>query len=158
MGIALAWLAGTRNWHPALPEGADQPVSLPDFAAGVLDRRLRKLARQDELDGLETAALHALRLKAKRMRYAAEIFAPLYRGKASRRFIRRLTAVQDALGQLNDRATAEKLLGELGGVGGRHAYAAGLVLGFAAAGTTAEVFPRVRRRWENFQRTAAFWE
>ena len=56
LGIALAWLAGARNWHPALPEGADQPVSLPDFAAGVLDRRLRKLAGTDDLDGLETAA------------------------------------------------------------------------------------------------------
>lgn len=158
LGIALAWLAGARSWHPALPEGADQPVSLQDFAAGVLDRRLRRLASPDDLAGLATVELHALRLKAKRMRYAAEIFAPLYPGKAPRRFIRRLTAVQDALGQLNDRATAEKLLAELGGVGGRHAFAAGLVLGFAAAGTTTEVLPRVMRRWEKFQGTDAFWE
>ncbi len=158
LGIALAWLAGARSWYPALPEGADQPVSLPDFAAGVLDRRLRKLRGTDDISGLEAGELHALRLKAKRMRYAAEIFAPMYPGKAPRRFIHRLTAVQDALGQLNDRTTAEKLLAELGGVGGRHAYAAGLVLGFAAAGTATDVLPRVVRRWEKFQRTPAFWE
>ena len=53
LGIALAWLAGARSWHPALPEGADQPVSLQDFAAGVLDRRLRKLAGTDDIAGLE---------------------------------------------------------------------------------------------------------
>jgi CHAD domain-containing protein len=158
LGIALAWLASARSWYPALAEGADQRVSLQDFAADVLDRRLRKLVGADDIAGLGAAELHALRLKAKRMRYAAEIFAPLYPGKGPRRFIHRLATVQDGLGQLNDRATAEKLLAELGGVGGRHAYAAGLVLGFAAAGTTTDVLPRVTRRWEKFQRSAAFWE
>jgi triphosphatase len=158
LGIALAWLAGAISWHPTLPEDADQPVPLRDFAAGVLDRRLRKLLGTDDISGLEQSELHKLRLKAKRMRYAAEIFAPLYPGKAPRRFIRRLTAVQDGLGQLNDRATAEKLLAELGGPAGRHAYAAGLMLGFATSGTTTKVLPRVVRRWERFQRTSAFWE
>jgi triphosphatase len=158
LGIALAWLAGARSWHPALAEDTDQRVSLQDFAADVLHRRLRKLVGVDDIAGLDAAALHALRLKAKRMRYAAEIFAPLYPGKGPRRFINRLATVQDGLGQLNDRATAEKLLAELGGVSGRHAYAAGLVLGFAAAGTTTDVLPRVMRRWDKFQRAAAFWE
>jgi triphosphatase len=158
LGIALAWLASAQTWHPALPEGADQPVSLRAFAADVLDRRLRKLLHSDDLAGLPPPELHKLRLKAKRMRYAAEIFAPLHPGKAVRRFIHRLAALQDGLGQLNDRATAEKLLAELGGPAGRHAYAAGLVLGFAASGTTTEVLPRVMRRWEKFQRTAAFWD
>jgi CHAD domain-containing protein len=158
LGIALAWLAGSRSRHPALAEDTDQRVSLQDFAADVLHRRLRKLVGVDDITGLDAAALHALRLKAKRLRYAAEIFAPLYPGKGPRRFINRLATVQDGLGQLNDRATAEKLLAELGGVGGRHAYAAGLVLGFAAAGTTTDVLPRVMRRWDKFQRAAAFWE
>ncbi len=158
LGIALSWLAGARTWYPAQPEGADQPVSLRDFAAGVLDRRLRKMVRTDDLAALEAAELHQLRLKAKRMRYAAEIFAPLYSGKAPRRFIHRLSQLQDALGQLNDRATAEKLLAELGGSAGRHAYAAGLVLGCATSGSATEVLPRVLRRWEKFQHTAAFWE
>ncbi|HVC62453.1 MAG TPA: CHAD domain-containing protein [Acetobacteraceae bacterium] len=158
LGIGLAWLAAARSWYPAAAEGPEQFVSLREFASDVLHRRRRKLLRTDDIAALDPRALHALRLQAKRARYAAEIFAPLYPGKAPRRFIHRLTAVQDGLGQLNDRATAEKLLAELGGVGGRHAYAAGLVLGFAVAGTTAEVLPRVMRRWEKFQRAAAFWE
>ena len=92
------------------------------------------------------------------MRYAAEIFAPLYPGKAPRAVHLPPDRSAGRLGLLNDRATAEKLLAELGGPAGRHAYAAGLVLGFAAAATTAEVLPRVMRRWEKFQRTSAFWE
>ncbi len=158
LGISLAWLAGAQSWYPALPEGSDAPVSLRDFAAGVLDRRLRKLLGTNDLTTLNAPELHAVRLKAKRLRYAAEIFAPLYPGKGPRRFIRRLTAVQDGLGRLNDRATAEKLLGELGGPQGRHAYAAGLLLGYTASGTTAELLPNVERRWGKFQRSEAFWQ
>jgi CHAD domain-containing protein len=158
LGIGLAWLAGARSWRPASQEGPTPAVPLLDFAADVLHRRLRNLRGTDDIAGLDMPALHALRLKAKRARYAAEIFAPLYPGKAPRRFIQRLTALQDALGRLNDRATADRLLAELGGTRGRHAYAAGLVLGFATAGTTTEVLPRVMRRWEKFQRTAAFWD
>jgi len=158
LGIALAWLAGARSWHPAVPEGTEQSVPLQDFAADELHRRLRKLLGTDDIGRLDAPALHAVRLKAKRMRYAAEIFAALYPGKAPRRFVHRLTALQDGLGLLNDRATAEKLLAELGGPGGRHAYAAGLVLGFAAAGRTTEVLPLVVRRWEKFRRVGTFWE
>jgi triphosphatase len=158
LGIALAWLAGAQSWYPAVLESTDQPVPLQDFAADMLDRRLRKLLGADDIAGLDPPELHALRIKAKRMRYAAEIFAPLYPGKGPRRFIHRLTAMQDDLGLLNDRATAEKLLAELGAAGGRHAYAAGLVLGFAAAGATTDVLPRATRRWEKFRRTATFWE
>jgi triphosphatase len=157
LGIVLAWLAGTDCWYPVLPEGVDQPVSLQDFASGELDRRLHKLVAKDDLAGMAAPDQHALRLKAKRMRYAAEIFAPLYSGKAPRRFIRRLAEVQEELGLLNDRASAEKLLAELGGPQGRHAYAAGLVLGVAAAGAMTDVLPRATRRWEKFQRAAPFW-
>jgi CHAD domain-containing protein len=158
LGIALAWLAGARSWHPVPAEGTDQPPSLHDFAVEVLDRRVRKILSVTDLTELDAPALHRLRLKAKRLRYAAEMFAPLYVGKAPRRFTHRLTALQDGLGQLNDRTTAEKLLAELGGPAGRHAYATGLVLGVTAAATTTDLMPSVLRSWEKFHRTKLFWE
>lgn len=175
LGIELAWLAAARSWHPAAPPQADQPeagqpeanadqpktedhpLSLHGFAAGVLNRRLRKLRSADDLAELDAPGLHAVRLRAKRTRYAAEIFAPLYPGKGPRRFLQRLAAVQDSLGTLNDRTTAERLLGHLGGASGRHAYAVGLVLGFIAAHST-ELLPRVLRRWERFRRVTPFWD
>ena len=155
LGIALAWLAGARCWYPPMPE-AEAPVPLERFASEVLGRRVRKLEGSDDMAGLDAPALHALRLRAKRVRYAAEIFAPLYPGKGPRRFIHRLAAVQDGLGMLNDRATAETLLAELGGPSGRHGYAVGLVIGFTAANTT-ELLPRVVRQWEKFRRAPRFW-
>ena len=157
LGIELAWLAGARCWHPVPPPEAEQEVPLQHFAGEVLSRRLRKLQHAEDLGELPAPALHALRLQAKRARYAAEMFAPLYAGKAPRRFIQRLAKVQDGLGILNDRTTAAKLLDELGGPGGRHGFAIGLVLGFAAA-HSAGLLPRLGKRWEKLQGTGKFWD
>ena len=55
---------------------------------------------------------------------------------------------------INDRTTAATLLA---GLGPRHAFAAGLVLGFIGAGTT-KLRPRILRSWEKFRRTPEFWE
>lgn len=153
VGIELAWLAIARSWHPvALEEG---PVSLPDFAATLLDQRLRKLLTTGEdIEELDTVGLHGLRLRAKRARYAAEIFATLYPPRAQHRFIERLGALQDRLGVMNDRATAAALLAQLGP---KHIFAAGLVLGFIGAGTT-KLRPRIMKAWERFRKTPGFWE
>jgi CHAD domain-containing protein len=161
LGIELAWLAGAHCWRPATvdPGTGDEPgqsVPLRGFAAGVLDRRLRKLLGTDDVGALGAGELHAVRLKAKRTRYAAEIFAPIFTGKGPHRFIRRLAALQNLLGSLNDGVTAHRLLDELGGAGGRHAYAAGLVTGFVAA-KSAALLPKLARRWSRLQRVREFW-
>jgi triphosphatase len=154
LGIELAWLAGARSWHPVPPDG--EPIrSMGTFAAELLDKRLRKLLHAgEEIETLDAAELHALRLRAKRARYAAEVFGPLYPGKAARRFIERLGILQDRLGVMNDATTAAKLLAELGP---RHAFAAGLVRGFLGAGA-ATLRPKILRSWEKVRRTPAFWE
>jgi triphosphatase len=153
LGIELAWLAGARSWHPVPPDG-EHVRSIEGFAGELLEKRLRKLLRAgEEIETLDAAELHAVRLRAKRARYAAEVFGPLYPGKAARRFIERLGTLQDRLGVMNDGATAAKLLAELGP---RHAFAAGLVLGFIGAGA-AKLRPKILRSWEKVRRTPAFW-
>jgi len=156
LGIELAWLAGACSWHRLPhPEDAEPTPSLQGFAAWLLQRRLRKVLNAGEaIDALDAAGLHALRLRAKRMRYAAEIFAPLYPGKAARRFVDRLATLQDRLGVLNDGATAAGLLRELGP---RHAFSSGLVLGFVGA-DRGTLRPRTIRAWEKFRRIGPFWE
>src|SRR5262249_15407193 len=61
---------------------------------------------------------HKLRIQAKKLRYAAEFFAPAFpRKRATRRrkdFVASLQQLQDALGELNDIAVNEKLLEQLG--------------------------------------------
>jgi triphosphatase len=157
LGIELACLAGGQAWQATLGEAEKNELATPlnDFAGTVLGRRLERLAQlDDDIETLEPAALHAIRIRAKRLRYAAEIFAPLYPGKPTKRFIRRLATLQDRLGALNDGAVAETLLGELGS--NRLAFASGVVLGFVGAhgGRTRE---RIARAWHKFHRLAPFW-
>ena len=79
----------------------------PSSRPPLLDKRWRKLREGGEGIGDHSfEALHELRLEAKRLRYAAELFAPLWGGKAARRFLKRLAALQEALGTVNDAAVA----------------------------------------------------
>jgi triphosphatase len=158
LGVELACLAGGDAWQATLGEVERNELASPlnDFARVVLHRRLERLVQlDDDIETLEPAALHAIRIRAKRVRYAAEIFAPLYPGKPTKRFIRRLGTLQDRLGALNDGAVAETLLSELGS--SRLAFASGVVLGFVGAhgGRSRE---RIARAWRKFHRLAPFWD
>ena len=83
----------------ARPRQIELATPLNDSPRTCLTRRLERLAQMDDdIETLEPAALHAIRIRAKRLRYAAEIFAPLYPGKPTNRFIRRLGRLQDRLG------------------------------------------------------------
>jgi CHAD domain-containing protein len=97
-----------------------------------------------------------LRLEAKRLRYAAELFAPLWGGKAARRFLKRLSALQEALGTVNDAAVARGLLAALDG-GGAPAWAAGAVEGFAAA-RVGPARQSALSRWDDLVAAKAFWD
>jgi CHAD domain-containing protein len=108
------------------------------------------------MEDLDIPALHGVRLRAKQARYAAEMFATLHQGKAASRFIRRLSVLQQRLGVLNDGAVATHLLGELGGPGGRHGYATGVVAGFMAA-RAEKIRPRIVEAFERFRRQPGYW-
>jgi triphosphatase len=147
--IRLACLAARDAWQ----DTAAPP--LPAFAATVLRKRWKRVLSAGEvLDGESVTAMHGLRLHAKRARYAAEIFAPLFAERPAARFIRRLSRLQHELGLLNDRAVAAGLLAELGGATGRHAFACGVVLGFCAA---AEHRKTALETWKKVRRTDPFW-
>jgi triphosphatase len=159
LGLELAWVSASRSWQEALEPERQEALTQPphEFAAFVLQRRLKKLlALGKNIKDLDIPSLHGVRLSAKRLRYAAETFAALYPGKATARFIRRLSRLQQSLGVLNDGAVAAQLLDELGGPGGRHGHPVGLVLGFLAAGA-ATVRPDILRTWGKFQSQPPFW-
>ena len=156
--LKLAELAATRPWRdPADPEHAAALAGgIAEFGRDALARRLRRVLRAGggfSQRGLDE--LHALRIQCKRLRYACEVFAPSFPDRAADRFMRRLAAVQDRLGHLNDGAVAAGLLAELGGGAGR-AMAAGLVRGYTAA-HEAQARERARRAWRRVRHTAPFW-
>ncbi|MDE2517081.1 MAG: CHAD domain-containing protein, partial [Rhodospirillales bacterium] len=113
-------------------------------------KRMQEAAKA--MEGGDAAALHRLRLAAKRQRYGAEALAGLFAGKAARRATRRLAALQNALGHINDAATVAALLAALP----QHARAAGLVAGFLAA-RAGERRAALDGLWRKYRRDAVFW-
>lgn len=91
--------------------GAPAEETLTAFAARRLNWLHRKaLALADAAEDADPASLHALRIGVKRLRYATEFFAPLYRERETRKALAILAALQDSLGALNDLSRAGPLL------------------------------------------------
>ena len=93
--------------------GARHALSRPaiQFGRRVLARQERKALRQaDGMEWGDPRARHRLRISVKRLRYACEFFSGLLPRKSARRYLNRLEAVQDVLGELNDIAVGRELL------------------------------------------------
>jgi triphosphatase len=165
LGIALAALALGRPWQDHVPDDPAvaekraewQHASLSDYAAHALGRRLDAvIAPGADLSGLPADALHDIRLQAKRLRYAAEFFSPLFPGRETRRFLRRMASVQERLGQLNDSTVAAGLMAELARGSSGRAYAIGVVRGYVAAKSSGGQHKLVRS-WQRFLKLEPFW-
>ncbi|KAA0681914.1 CYTH and CHAD domain-containing protein [Roseomonas genomospecies 6] len=157
-----AWVE-SRGWR-------DQPVSehsarLFDPVEGLADHLLSRRAKKARRAGhgfahLSVTERHELRITLKKLRYAAEFFRSLYDDKPARRYIQELSAFQDALGHLNDVATATRLLHELHDDGSRsepgEPRAAGIVIGWHARGVT-DSEPALLGLWDGFADAKAFW-
>ena len=163
LGLTLAQVATLRPWE-ATPEQAGDDADrratllsteLAAYAAGALRHRQKRLAGVgDDLSALPVSELHALRIQGKRLRYAAEFFAPLFPGRPARRYIRRLSAVQERLGHLNDASVAAALMADLGSA---DRFAAGVVHGFVAA-RSEDARARAERSWRRFAHSEPFWK
>jgi CHAD domain-containing protein len=104
-----------------LVDGAREPALLPE-ADGPAEEILPPLVRKpwNKLQAAVKAldrepadeALHDIRIRAKRCRYAAEAMVPVF-GKRAREFARALTDVQDVLGEHQDAVVAEQWLREV---------------------------------------------
>jgi triphosphatase len=131
---------------------------LGDFAAAALSRRHKRLMRAGEgFAQLDIPALHALRIQAKRMRYAGELFGGLYGAKKRRRFQKAVGAVQDALGHLNDTAVAAGLMRALAKREPGRAWAAGVVQGWVAA-KAAHAREDAAEAWARLLDRPPFWD
>ncbi|HEU0282610.1 MAG TPA: CHAD domain-containing protein [Gallionella sp.] len=150
------WMSGDY-WQP--PQGTAAPP-VRDFAT----RRLRKLARRfvqagRQLDTLDDARLHALRIVAKKLRYSAEFFTALYDRQKAGLFLAALSEVQDVLGQINDVAGAHRLLDELAAVPelAAHREAVALAKGWIAHGLSRQL-TALRKAIRRFAKQPAFWD
>ena len=109
----MAW-AETGDWRQSPWSQAgllDQPVL--NFADQALERLRRKIKKEGkDLATLAPEAQHGVRIRAKNLRYAMELFGSLYPDQATarRHLIEAVKLVQDRLGLMNDRAVGEQLL------------------------------------------------
>ncbi|HSJ95695.1 MAG TPA: CHAD domain-containing protein, partial [Myxococcota bacterium] len=131
-------------------------------AAAVLERRhrrARKLGRRLAEATIEER--HQLRIRLKKLRYAAEFTAGLHPGRPAARYARRLARLQDTLGHLNDVANAEGQLAVLlSRLGAAETDDEPRVVGFAegwVAHSAHVELARLPARWERFADAARFW-
>lgn len=84
-------------------------MPLQTDAPARLRRVLKKLTKRgDRIDKASpTGALHLVRIRAKRVRYAAEFYEVVY-GKPARRLVKRAVALQDLLGDLQDGVVSDQ--------------------------------------------------
>ncbi|MEO8305060.1 MAG: CYTH and CHAD domain-containing protein [Betaproteobacteria bacterium] len=125
------------------------------FAAALLARRHRHLEQcATALESGSPDERHEVRIAAKRLRYVAEFFAPLFPRKRGRAYLKALTVLQDVLGCLNDAATALRIANESGGTADD--AATGAVRGWVAA-QAAALEPEIASAWRRFARAKPFW-
>ncbi len=154
-----AWLEG-GGWRASA--GAAYDEKLRDFGQRTLKRLHRKLVRTGAKIGeLADADLHALRLRAKKQRYAGEFFRSIFDAKAAKAYLGALGDVQDHLGVLNDSVTVRQLLTRMarGKIVDRTAFERGsaVVLGWCAARVTTEI-DRLPATWTRFSDQRIFWK
>jgi inorganic triphosphatase YgiF len=135
------WLHG-RQWRAGQPLPKRSPLAERATKACVpllkkAEKRLSK--RIAAFDGRDPAQRHRIRIAAKKARYGAEFFRDLLPAKKVKRYVARLSDLQDHLGLLNDFAVADRLLPQLqkgnGELGRQAAYARGYLFAAGEADT-----------------------
>jgi inorganic triphosphatase YgiF len=154
------WLA-RRAWRQQPTNERSAALFQParPWAAALLERRhrkARKLGRR--LADASPAERHRLRIRLKKLRYAAEFSRGLFSLKRADRYARRLADLQDALGRLNDAAIGERLLAELlARLGDEETVrAAGYAGGWIAHAAHREA-QDLTSHWERFEQVGRFW-
>lgn len=109
----LERLVGASNDPGVLVELAERPAS--EILRPALEGPWKHLtgAVSEVIDDPRDENLHAARIRAKRMRYAAEAVAPLF-GKRARAFALAAAGLQDVLGEHQDAVVAGAWLREAG--------------------------------------------
>lgn len=160
--LSFGALIERRGWRSGLPSEAMAVLAEPaeDFAGRVLARTHRQALKRGRSFGrLHPEQRHQLRLALKKLRYTAEFFLPLHDGAAARRYLGRLSRLQEALGLANDAATTQHLLAELRGgkaPGPELHFAAGAIHGWQSRHTI-EAGRKLKKRWRRFEAASPFW-
>lgn len=153
----LRWFDG-GDWPLSAAPALHQPVET--LAPVLLDRcRAAAEKRARHFSGQSARKRHRLRIALKKLRYTAELFAPLYARPEAKQFIHRLKRLQDDLGAANDVRVARDIIETLAEPGPRAA-------GIAHAGKHVIAWhkhrvkknePQLRERLDKLLAAEPFW-
>lgn len=149
---------GASRPAPAPGDGTPAVAGAEDarrYAARLIEqrsRRLEKAARHLADGGVEER--HAIRIAAKKLRYATEFFATLFPSKRARVYRKALAVLQDELGAFNDAAVAPRVAAALAGP----AAAATVAIESWSAGRAGASGESLGATWSAFEATAPFWK
>lgn len=149
------WVRGARwresDAQPTLDEWSE---SIKKFAGRTIKNRRRSLLKRGKnLEKLNMAQRHKVRIAAKRVRYATEFFAPLYSKGKVEAFVGGLSNLQDMLGKMNDLRVADGLLQQAGTARPELTAASEFARGYLAAQLEQDL-PKLNALWKKFRNTA----
>ena len=136
-----------------LPRNATRIGKFSSRALDALYDQTKKRGKRAR--GLYDSRTHKLRIALKKLRYAAEFFAPLYPKKRTKKYIKALKNLLDALGAANDAHGVSNVLALLGD-GTELSFAKGVVIGWYRA-REKRLARQAMRDWDNFKRLKPFW-
>jgi CHAD domain-containing protein len=156
------WLKA-RDWEQADPSEKQRKnldTNIVKYARKLLCRLDSNVLESGAgLDRNDAEQMHRLRIECKKLRYAAEFFAPIIPDLDA--WVRHLKQLQDMLGALNDVSVMCRLLKELlAGQSDPHAFGCACAM---VAGRTREgcrLLARFEKRWQAFvkQQPSKDWQ
>jgi inorganic triphosphatase YgiF len=147
-------------WPRTLEEGKKLRTPVGQYSRKVLNKTWRKAGGYGKrLDELSAEERHEMRKTLKKLRYEAEFFAPIYKGRTTAKFIKRLKDLQDIFGYMVDVRMAPKIveIQQQTGLGCTAARAAGYTVGRHEA-EAAYAWKHAGAAWKELKQAGRFWE
>ncbi|SCW67169.1 CYTH and CHAD domain-containing protein [Ancylobacter rudongensis] len=160
--LSLGRVIERRSWRNDIGVEALAVLTQParDFAGRGLTRLHRKALKQGHnFRKLRPTARHELRLTLKKLRYGSEFLLPLYdHDGAARKYLKRMSRLQDILGIDNDITTTQSLLREVEESTSLPQVhkAIGAITGWQGRDRI-ETAEALRRSWRKFIDAEPFW-
>jgi inorganic triphosphatase YgiF len=142
-------------------KGGDLGAAAREAGAARLEKAAAKAGKLGrKFAALPPPARHELRKRLKKLRYAAQVFEPLFKSGQTAPYLTHLGALQDSLGALNDVAAAEETLARLP-VAAQHrtaaAKAGGFILGYHGRRAEQDL-KAAEKLWKKFAKAPRFWQ
>lgn len=135
----------------------DGDTPLGPLATSLLRKRRKQVLKKGgDFAHLTQAERHRVRIALKKLRYACDYFQTLYPADHAKRYLKRLSDLQDDLGRLNDATVAAGLVDELAASDAEAVIGAALVKGWYSHRLSA-VEPHMLEAWSRFADAKPFW-